>query len=276
MRQNAIKILIPSGWGAQLSGCKKGPKSLKPHLKPPLILLEPDNTLLDPLSIILDLNRRLATSILSALQESKFPLVIGGDHSLAVGTWNAVAQYKKNFGLIWMDAHMDSHTFETSPSKAWHGMPLRALLDRNHTLSQKIALNPAHLCLIGVRSFEKEEFEFLKALKVRIFFMDEVKKYGLLAIFKEAVHYVNQGRDGFGISLDLDVLDPREAPGIGSPVYDGILAEDLLKCLTTIEDEDRLIAFEMVEFNPELDNNHKTLKLCLKIEKSLLYKSYYI
>lgn len=267
MNPKKINILVPSGWGAKLQACGKGPKLLRAYLEPPTLSIEPKITLSDPLKIILDLNQRLAKCILKTLQKGAFPFVIGGDHTCAVGTWNGALQFKKNFGLIWIDAHLDSHTPETSPSKAWHGMSLRALLDKDHALSQKAFLNPKHLCLIGARAFEKEELEFLNAMKVRIYFMDEVKKRGFSAIFKEAIEYINQGSDGFGISLDIDAIDPHDAPGVGNPETDGIKASELLKCLSSPLYNKQLLAFELVEFNPDLDSKQKTLSLCLDIER---------
>ena len=222
--------------------------------------------------LILDLNRRLARSVSQAVKKGLFPVVLGGDHTNAIGTWNGV---QGPLALLWIDAHMDAHTLETSPSGAYHGMPLAALLgygerEMTHLVSSHPVLKPENLAVIGVRSYETGEVELLKRLNVRVYFMDEVKKRGLKEILPEAMQHVMRGAAHFGVSLDLDVFDPQEAPGVGSPEEGGILPSELLPLLPLFGKEKRFAAFELVEFNPDRDLNHKTRDLSYKVLSQVL------
>ena len=122
-------------------------------------------------------------------------------------------------------------------------------------------LNPAHVVLIGVRSFESGEEELLKNLNVKIYYMNEIKERGLEEVFSEAIKIVTQGTKGFGISLDLDAIDPIEAPGVGTPEPNGLKAQEVLSALSTLKHNKNFKAFEIAEYNPTLDINHKTAAL---------------
>lgn len=195
-------------------------------------------------------------------------VTLGGDHSCAIGTWGGASQAfssQGKLGLIWIDAHMDSHTQETSPSGNIHGMPLAVLLGYgNSQLTQLFKpptqLLPEHVCLIGIRSFESGEANLLKQLGVRIFYVEEVRKRGLAAVFTEALSIVEKNTVGFGISIDLDGLDPEDAPGVGTPVAEGLSLSDLCVSLASIKDKQNFLGAEITEFNPHHDKNHKTEK----------------
>jgi arginase len=204
-------------------------------------------------------------------------LVIGGDHSSAIGTWSGVSaalEGKGDVGLIWVDAHLDSHTKKTTPSGNIHGMSLAALLGKgNKTLTQVLTphqkLKPRNVCVIGARSFEPEEVALLEQLQVRIFFGDEVNKKGLSAIMKEAIAIVTKETAGFGLSLDMDSLNPQEAPGVGTPESDGLKASELLKACEGLSKISGFVGLEIVEFNPLLDGEQKTEKLVAALIKSV-------
>jgi arginase len=216
--------------------------------------------------------------VVHTLIEGDFPLVIGGDHSCAIGTWSGVNAFlggTGRLGLLWLDAHMDSHTFKTSPSKAIHGMPLACLLGYGdakltHVIYDRPKILPQDVCLIGVRSFESEEAALLQTLGVRIYFMDEIKKRGLQKVFREAVARVSQHTAGYGISLDMDVLDPSEEPGVGSPAPDGLHRMELLAAFKSANADRRLLALEVVEYNPHRDNNYKTAHAVRELCDALL------
>jgi arginase len=161
---------------------------------------------------------------------------------------------------------MDSHTPETTPSGAIHGMPLAALLGYGAPELVRVAgfspkLLPCHLCLVGVRSFEAGEAELLRRLGVRVFFMDEVKRRGLGAVMADALAIARSGSAGYGISIDLDAFNPQESPGVGTPVRDGLHHLGLDRALHGIINDPHLIALELAEFNPERDQGGRTLKL---------------
>lgn len=255
-------IGVASGWGARDHGCEEGPAQLQlPRMK----ILYPGEKPYVP-----SLNRKLAHSVYKSMKRGHLPVVFGGDHSIAVGTWNGVNEaYRGHFGLIWIDAHMDSHTPATSPSQARHGMPLAALLgfgepDMAKLLHDKPVLKPAHTVLIGVRSFEEGELEFLRSHHVRIYMMEEVKERGLEAILNEATEYLEKRVDHFGVSIDLDVIDPEVACGFGSPEPGGFSKEEFLDCVTYLSRHQNVLAFEIVEFNPRRDFGGKTKAICLE------------
>jgi len=215
----------------------------------------------------------LANYVREIARERSFIAILGGDHSVAIGTWAGMYQaisLRGRMGLIWIDAHMDSHTSETSPSGAIHGMPLATLLGRGEPELTNIGVDgptllPEHVCLVGVRSFETEEIDLLTQLGVRIFFMDEIKQRGLAAVIQEAERIVNSGTVGFGVSIDLDVIDPRDAPGVGSPEPDGLHGEELVNSLSLLKHDPRLLAIEIVEFNPIRDKADRTAKLAMDL-----------
>ncbi|MGR9088938.1 MAG: arginase [Gammaproteobacteria bacterium] len=194
-------------------------------------------------------------------------LIIGGDHSCAIGTWGGVLnglRQPEEFGLIWLDAHMDAHTFATSPSGNIHGMPLSALLGR---ADKKLAamypgtssIHPENLVLIGVRSYENEEYELLKQASVDIVFADRID--GFASALNDALDRLGQDCRTIGISIDLDVIDPDDAPGVETPAQGGIRAQELIKALASIGRHPKVCGLEISEFNPDKDCNNKTLYL---------------
>lgn len=288
MHRNCEIIGVASGWGAQQRGCEDGPESLykKVALKSckvdqkylweilyPLFQEKHQHIDLEHvLPLISDLNCHLSHAVCDAIKREYFPIVIGGDHSIAVGTWAGVKESmgpNKKLGLIWIDAHMDSHIPGTSPSGAWHGMPLAALLGCGDPAfcpsTKNPVLLPENVCLVGVRSFESGEEELLKRMKVKVFHMDEVKKRTLPEVMQEAIQIVSKGTDGFGVSLDMDVIDPKEAPGVGSPISGGIVSSDLFKMLALLTQDPKLLAFEIAEYNPYKDRDERTACICLEI-----------
>ncbi len=287
-----------SGWGAQIRSCELGPQALLDAkvfenlkyegfpideiemLLPLKMAKDEEIPLPRSLPLIHEFNLRLAKAVARTIEQGRFPLTIGGDHSNAVGMWNGVrdALMQKSplpMGLIWIDAHMDGHIPETTPSGAWHGMPVANLLGFGETrLSQLIrkepVLLPENLVYIGVRSYEEGEAALLESLKVKIYFIDEVKKRGLETVVREAMERITAKTGGFGVSLDLDAIDPEEAPGVGSPEPNGLSSRELLSALPFLAKDPRLVGFEMVEYNPERDAKEKTQHLIFEILKTLI------
>ena len=289
-----------SGWGAQVRECEEGPEVLKnAHLLEALKdrripvrgweMLYPIKkakngfiSLAQCLPLIHELNYSLANSVEKALSLHEFPIILGGDHSIAVGTWNGAYQFFKKagdlpLGLIWIDAHMDAHTPETTPSGAWHGMPLAGLLGYGappfSALKEETpVLLPEHVCLIGSRSFEEGEAALLKRLNVRIYFDEEVKERGIESVLQEAIDYIKCRTKVFGVSLDLDVIDPQQAPGVGSPEPGGLDANEIISALQLLEKEEQFKVFELVEFNPRKAHYEKTAKICFEILQTIMKK----
>jgi arginase len=287
--RHAKIIGVACGSGARDHGCEDGPEMLHTlgflrELDDADDYLRWDQTIRAPategeaLQAVASIAGTLARSVSRILSEGDFPLVIGGDHSCAIGTWSGVHAHLADtgrLGLLWIDAHMDSHTFKTSPSQAIHGMPLACLLGHGDAkltqlMSDRPKVLPQDVCLIGVRSFESGEAALLRTLGVRVYFMDEVKKRGLREVFREAIAHVSQHTVGYGISLDLDALDPAEEAGVGSPVPNGLHRVELLAALESIHSDSKLLALEVVEYNPHRDNNYETAQAVRELCKSLL------
>lgn len=214
----------------------------------------------------------LADYVEHIVQQKKKFIVFGGDHSCAIGTWSGVAQaiLPQSLGLIWIDAHLDSHTFQTSHTGNIHGMPLACLLGLGdthltHIKNANPKIQPQNLCLIGARSFEKGEEDLLKSLNVRIFYMQEVKERGIEVVLKEAIEKVSRTNQMFGISLDLDSIDPLDAPGTGVAEPDGISGAQLCKALKEVAHQPKFIGAEITEFDPSRDKNQKTEKLIAQL-----------
>jgi arginase len=211
----------------------------------------------------------LALNISGQVRAKEFFTVIGGDHSCAIGTWSGVydaLHEQGDFGLIWIDAHMDSHTPDTTLTGRIHGMPLACLLGHGYPalttiLQAKAKLKPEHVCLIGARSFESGEAQLLERLNIRVYFMEELHQRGLIPVLREAVTIVNQGTLGYGLSLDIDSIDPKEAPAVDVPEQDGLHASDLYAGLAELALDLRLFGVEIVEFDPAKDRAHCTEEL---------------
>ncbi|MDD4882717.1 MAG: arginase [Gallionellaceae bacterium] len=279
-RGNLRLIGVASGIGAQDPGCEKGPWALKhSHWMHRLAEVTEWSDLIYPhdglerWTRLADLAQRVGHEVERTLFDGDFPVVVGGDHSCAMGTWSGVARAlagRGPLGLLWIDAHMDSHIPETSASHAVHGMPLAALLGRGQPglvalAGKQPVVQPEHVCLLAVRSYEEDESVLLDRLQVRVISQAEVQERGLRATLAEALARVTVGTAGFGISFDLDAIDPGEAPGVGSPEPAGLPAHEFLAALTPLLADPRLVALEIAEYNPEHDRAQATLQLIVEV-----------
>ncbi len=295
--------LIPynCGAGAENNGCEEGPLTLKEYkitsyLRKSGYKVEWEKFLntkttkhtdnLERLRLVEKHCNYLNEKVSVALSQDYFPITIGGDHSMAIGTWTGVASSlytRRKLGLIWIDAHMDAHTTQTSSSGNYHGMPISYLLGYGNDVLSNITgrmpvIMPNHLCLIGIRSFETEEAEMLQKAGARIFLMEEVKQRGLDQVMLEAVKIVSTNTAGFGISIDIDAFDPKEAPGTGTRADDGIQKTKFFSALDYAMQGygKALLAIEIAEYNPRLDVDFVTASLMRDIIIKLLkFKTYY-
>lgn len=293
-------IGVAQGWGAKRSGTEDGPKyffqaglqqnstksgvdiTWESILSAHSSARGVEKELADTLPHVLSMDEKLCTTVRKVMRHQKFPVVIGGDHSIAVGTWSGVISAlnaQRGFGLIWVDAHMDSHTLETCHEGLWggyyHGQPVSALLGYGEESLVNVGgfspkISPEHVCLIGVRSFEAGEEAFLKKHGVRVFMMDEVKKRGLESVFREALDIVNFAPAGFGMSVDMDAFDPSDAPGVGSVENDGLSGEEFVKVASILKENEFFKALEITEYNPHRDREGETLTLLQSIILSCL------
>ncbi|HZM33870.1 MAG TPA: arginase [Burkholderiales bacterium] len=216
----------------------------------------------------------LASAVADGLRQDRLPCVIGGDHSCAGGTWTGVARgVQGSLGLVWVDAHMDAHTPATSHSGRLHGMPLAWLLGEDDDPLYGLAagvLEPEHVCLVGVRSFEPEEDARLRKLGVRVIHMEEIERRGLDVAFDEALSIATRGTAAYGISIDLDVVTPEEVRAVGTPVRGGIGAAALARSLERIGARADLAAVELVEYCPRLDRARRSARVAVDIMAAAL------
>lgn len=221
----------------------------------------------------------LADSAEATLAAGEFPLILGGDHSQAIGSIAGLARrlrkQNKDLGVLWVDAHADMNTPETSPSGNIHGMPLAALLGYGHPQLVNLvgappALKPEHVVVFGVRDIDRVEREMVKKAGIRAFSMSEIDERGVSACLDEALAIVGRASGGIHLSYDLDGSDPSVAPGTGTPVPGGLnFRESHLVC-ERVAKTGRLISMEMVELNPTLDSENKTGKFAVWLIQSAL------
>jgi len=204
-------------------------------------------------------------------------VAFGGDHATAMGLWKGVMsgpRPSRRLGLIWIDAHMDAHNFLTLPTGNAHGMPVAALLGESDPLLKAVYgdgphLRPENLALVGVRSCEPEERRLLDRLGVACYPMKTVRRLGLASVLRMALSHVTEHADRFGISIDLDAVDPGDAPAVGTPVDDGLSGMDLCNSLADLNGEARLVGLEIVEYAPGLDRERRTQRLIADLVASL-------
>jgi arginase len=216
----------------------------------------------------------LGAAVANTRREGRLPCVLGGDHSCAGGTWSGVARtLDGSLGLLWIDAHMDSHTPATSHSGRLHGMPLAWLLGEHDDPLYGLAsgvVDARHVALVGVRSYEPEEAERLARLGVRVFMIPEIRSRGLPAVLREALAIATTGTAAYGISIDLDVVTPEDAPGVGTPVAGGLSASELCEALRPLAGRSDLAAIELVEYCPRLDRAGSSARVAIDLLEAAL------
>lgn len=224
------------------------------------------------------LEERIVAAVLAGRPRQRvIPVVLSGDHAIAHGAWRGVARTcTEKPGLLWIDAHLDAHTSLSTPSGNLHGMPLAALLGcmPNPWQQEHPVIEAGRTCVFGARSFESAELRLLQRLDVRIFGMEEIRQRGLSATFAEALARVGGAAGGsrrqpFGISLDLDALDPRFAHGVNTPVADGLDADALLEAVRGLAHRENFVGFEVSEYNPQADADRQTAAFVMRLLASL-------
>jgi arginase len=209
----------------------------------------------------------LAHMVLKIREDGRTPLVLGGDHSIAIGTVSGMSEsfrrHNQKLGLIWFDAHADMNTPEISPSGNVHGMPMAALLGYGpKELTQVFGfapkVRPEHTVMIGIREVDRQERELVKKAGIHVFTMKEIDKRGIGSVMDEALSIVAKGTDGFSATLDADFLDPIESPGVATPVRGGADYREAHLAMEMLADTKKMVSFEITEINPILDVQNKT------------------
>ncbi|MBI2681878.1 MAG: arginase [Acidobacteriales bacterium] len=225
---------------------------------------------------------KLAEGVLKSLEQGFVPLVLGGDHSVATGTVSGVAEFyrrqNQKIGLIWIDAHSDINTPETSPSGNVHGMPLAAIMglgpaDMSNLYGFSPKVDPANVVIIGVRDVDAtEKANIKKAGITEVYTMRDIDERGMRTVIEEALRAAGRGTAGYHVSLDMDWIDPEDAPGVGTPVRGGATYREAHLAMEIIADHGRMTSFEIVEVNPVIDEHNRTADLAVELSMSAFGK----
>jgi arginase len=224
---------------------------------------------------VVPIAQQLMSQVSETVREGRFPIVLGGDHSLSLGSVRGVALHKR-VGIVWVDAHADFNTHETTPSGNIHGMPLAAVAGIGESRIVGLggepipAVEPVNITIIGARDIDSGERENLRKAGVRVFGMHQIDRYGLHLVMEQAIEIASQGTDGIFLSFDMDALDPLYAPGVGTPVQGGLTYREAHLVCEMIAESGRLVGMDFVEVNPILDDRNKTAGLVVELILSAL------
>jgi len=226
-------------------------------------------------------SKLLSQKVERIVSRKGFPLVLGGDHSIAVGTISGIAAYckrkRKKLGVLWVDAHGDINTPSTSPSGNIHGMPLAAVLglgprDLADLGGRQRKVDPANVALVGIRSLDDGEKRHLKQTGAHVFTMPDIDRQGIHRVMKKALSRVTDGTDYMHVSLDLDAVDPTIAPGVGTPVKGGLDYREAHLIMELISESRAMTSLEIVEVNPILDENNTSAEFAVELVQSAFGK----
>jgi arginase len=298
----SLSILgVPLGYGASMAGVDIGPAALRVarlnqriarlgysvhdlgdmRLERPQTFPEAD----EKLKFVREISNaceQLAHEVEEILKAGQLPLILGGDHSIAIGSFaGAVSHYRKQnetLGLIWFDAHADMNTPETTPSGNIHGMPLATLLGYGAPELTNIAgfapkLDPRLCAHVGARDLDPGERELIKKLGMRFFTMREIDERGMKDVMNDAIEIASGGSAGYAVTFDVDVLDPGDAPGSGTLVRGGLTYREAHLGMEKIAEAGGMRSLEVVEINTALDVNNKTAELGVELILSALGKT---
>jgi arginase len=225
--------------------------------------------------------RNLALSVEKCLGQGRMPVVLGGDHSIAIGTVAGVAHHfskqQQKAGLLWIDAHADMNTPETTPSGNVHGMPLACCVgmgprELTEILGPAPMIDAAHVALVGLRDVDVLEKPHVRASGVKAFTMRDIDERGLRAVMEDALRIVSTGTAGFHLSFDMDFVDPADAPGVGTPVRGGATYREAHLAMEMICDSGAMVSLEVVEVNPVIDEVNRTADLAVELIMSAMGK----
>lgn len=273
-------ILACSDLGVHIEGAKKGPQIIYNNIPKKLnlssVLVNNTDNIVKELEKcnkeknlipINEFNLNLFNSVTNTLKNNMFPFILGGDHSITIGSALASLNHYKNLGLIWIDSHGDFHNFDTTPSGNIHGLPFAAITGFENTekLTKHISatfFNPKNSVLLGARDMQDEEIINLQKAGVTVFSTEDLKQHGINNIMKKAIQIASNNTNGIHISYDVDIIDPDIAIGVSTPAIDGITEIEALEIIQSLkENKDIIKSFDLVEYNPEKDKNNSTLNI---------------
>lgn len=298
----SVRVIgVPSDLGANIRGANVGPSAIRiaglhekinvlgfkiedaGDITVPIRETLPESAVREKyLTTITDVCDVLRMEVETSLDRDLLPIVIGGDHSIAMGTISGTASHyrkkKQNIGLIWVDAHADMNTPASSPTGNIHGMPLSASLGKGIPQLVELGgfagkLRPENVALVGIRTLDHEEKRICRESGIRYFTMREIDERGMAAVMKEAIAVATKDTAGIHVSFDIDAVDPLYAPGVSTPVTGGLSYREAHLALEMIADTGKLTSMEFVELNPMRDVAHKTAELLVELVQSALGKS---
>lgn len=295
MKNNKISIIgVPSDYGQHRRGVDMGPSAIRyagvierlvrlgyEVLDEGDILLKHNkvkkehNEQLKNLDEVIKVSSQLSDKIQVVLDKGRFPLILGGDHSIAIGTLTGLGTKYKNLGVIWYDAHADLNIPETSPSGNIHGMPLAVSCGLGDERLVNIGgyapkIKPENIIIIGARSVDPGEKELIKKHGIKVYSMHEIDRMGMTKVIEETIEYLKkQNVDGVHLSLDLDGIDPLYTPGVGTPVTGGITYRESHLAMEMLEEAGFITSAEFVEVNPILDERNRTAEVAVALMGSL-------
>ncbi|MBI3164308.1 MAG: arginase [Anaerolineales bacterium] len=287
-------IGVPIDLGADRRGVDMGPSAIRyAHLQPKLESLgytvndegnvevpiaemcSITNPKLKYIDCIIPMSRRVSGAVSTSAQAGNFPLVIGGDHSLSIGSVRGAARNRK-IGVIWLDAHGDFNTAETTPSGNIHGMSLAILAGLGDKSLVQLwdepvpVIDPKKIAIVGARDLDEGEKVNLQNAGSMVMGMEQIDRYGMVTVLEKAIERVSRDVDGIYLSLDLDSLDPEHAPGVGTPVPAGLTQREAHLACEMIAETGKLIGMDLVEVNPILDVQNRTALLAVDFALSAL------
>ncbi|MWV47349.1 arginase [Paenibacillus sp. HJL G12] len=293
MVQQSISIIrVPFGLGAGRPGSENGPESMLKFglvkkleglgydvqadqcIRLPQGIHSPAGSTMKHVQEVLTVSGLLGKAVGDAVAAGHIPLVLGGDHSIAMGSLAGLTGHYRNMGVIWVDAHSDLNTESTSPSGNMHGISLAVGLGLSHIKLRQIsegavALKPENCVIIGARDLDREEKALIRSCGLTCFTMHEIDRLGIEKVVQKALQIAGNGTDGVHLSFDIDSVDPIEAPGTGTPVRGGLSYREAHLSLELMSESGLITSADFVEVNPLLDRNNQTSKLAVELIGSL-------
>ena len=274
--KNKVIIEAKSDLGLHIDGANLGPSLITSNIENKISIEKENcikstnpNDLKKNLKEVNNFNTKLYNTVIDVLNNNKFPITIGGDHSIAIAS-SLASRNKNNIGIIWIDAHLDYNTFDTTITGNLHGLPLAAVngLAKDLTPFTNTFINPKNTVVVGYRAKEdnaRVEIDNILNAGGTIFTTDDIKKYGVNKIMEEAIKIASNNTDGIHISFDLDFIDPKDAPGVSVPEIDGIDKKTALEVIHYLNSTHNIKSFDIVEYNPLNDKDNITLDIAKEI-----------
>ncbi|MHB8074632.1 arginase [Desulfosporosinus fructosivorans] len=300
MQKNVIRIIgVPIDLGAGRRGVDMGPSAIRTaglnerlrqlgwdvedfgNVEVPVQEeLEIKDKRLKYLPEIVKVNEQLHRMVSEAMKEGVIPVILGGDHSLGIGSLAGLASDGRHFGLIWFDTHGDYNSLATTDSGNIHGMPLAVANgigapELTSIGGEQKKISEENTVIIGAREIDPQESEMLHQSKITVFTMRDIDQLGMQEVISQGIKIASRGTDGIHVSFDLDVIDPDEAPGVGTPVLGGITYREAHLAMEHLADSGLVSSMEVVEVNPILDNRNKTAELAVGLICSVFGKRIY-